>query len=314
MSRRLRRPARPRPGRLERHQRELVAVQGQTEAALAPLALAPVDLDVEAGEAGVDVDRHHGVARDHERRRRCLRAWPAACRRRRPCRRRAPGRRPPSSRRSSPARSPPPARRRRRARRARRRRRGRRPAGRRRGGRPRNRWPPSRRARPPGRWPARGATAPSRRRPSTLSSASAISSAATAVSAPRLPQATPRTGAPCGAAARSDASTVPSPPTATTRSPVLDHARRRDLAQASPVHRQLDHVDPMVGGPARERRQCSVYAARRMDDERYAPEHRLRDHAGTLARGVVPQVPACASPRAGACATPRTPPRARARR
>src|SRR5436190_11838682 len=53
------------------------------------------------------------------------------------------------------------------------------------------------------------------------SSASPTPSAITALSAPRLPHATPSTGVACSAAARRAVSTVPSPPTATTRSHAL---------------------------------------------------------------------------------------------
>src|SRR2546423_704931 len=56
---------------------------------------------------------------------------------------------------------------------------------------------------------------------SNRSSASVICGAVTALSAPRLPQATPSTGVPAGAAARRAVSTVPSPPIATTRSHTL---------------------------------------------------------------------------------------------
>ena len=120
--------------------------------------------------------------------------------------------------------------------------------------------------------------------------ASAIPSAATAVSAPRLPQATPRTGAPCAAAARSDGEHRAVAAERDDQVALLQRARRGELAVALAVDRELDHVDAVLGGPARERRQRPVDGARRMDDQRNAPGHRLRDHAGTLARDVVPQV------------------------
>ena len=214
---------------------------------------------------------------------RCLRAWPAACTRRRrvPAREhRAAGRHRVRARAQRGGHHQPVAgeahvelvvdgRRRR-------------PAGRRRGGSTTKSLAAQSSGAPSGPMASAGSDRAVQAPAQTRSSASAISSAATAVSAPRLPQATPRTGAPCAAAARSDASTVPSPPTATTRSPVLHRARRGELARAVAVDRELDHVDAVLGGPARERRERPVDAARRMDDQRNAPGHRLRDHAGDL--------------------------------
>ena len=169
-------------------------------------------------------------------------------------------------------------------------------------------------ARPPGRSASAGSDRAIQSPAHTRSRASAIPSAATAVSAPRLPQATPRTGAPCGGrdAQRREHRAIAAD--SDDQVALLHGARRRELAVALAVDRELDHVDAVVGGPARDRSPALGRPGAsdgRSAQRAWAPAPRPRRDLSPRRRTPGPRAP---SPRAGACARPRRPPPARARR
>ena len=115
-------------------------------------------------------------------------------------------------------------------------------------------------------------------------------SAVTAVSAPRLPHATPSTGRCTGAAARSAASVVPSPPSATTRSE--PSASPRGATSCScPGEGSCTSAAPWSS--AHSRRVASARPSRRrgMHDERDAIEG-----VGVHAQRRYRRAPPCASP------------------